>query len=313
MKNDNLSSAVNAYIDKKINSISSDIARQKSLYKYGNFELKIGASSEDGMAIVWKQSGTQKMAIGVVNNKDGIATPLFVLGAGNGEGDNRGYIQKDSDGLSIYYIGDLSAGEVSYLKLTKDSANLNGYQVFSTKDSIADTYISSAVDWNNKTQNLDTSGDATAMNIKTAASGAKLELLDTGIFQSVNSSGQKHGMFIDKTYTDLFLYYNNAEFFRIYNGIDYFTFGGYGDAFLLYSSADPGVYAYGKWDFSSASVQGILTTWDGSHTHTINSAGSHTHSFTISGDGTYTTSSNGSHAHSAEDNGSHNHSCTTGI
>lgn len=312
MKTDNLMSALTAHIDKRINSIATDISRAKSLYKYGVNELKIGASSEDGMAIVWKVSGVQKMAIGVLNNKDGVATPVMVFGAGNGEGDNRGYLQKDTDGLSMYYIGDLSAGEVSYLKLTKNSANLNGYEIFSEASSIGDAYLASGATWNNKTQNLDTSGDATSMNIKTASSGAKLELLDTGVFQSLNSSGQKHGMYIDKTYTDLFLYYNNTEFFRIYNGIDYFSFGGYGDAFLVYSSLG-GLSTFGTWDFSSASVQGILTDWQGSHTHPIEWDGSHNHSFTISGDGYYTTSSNGSHTHTTQSSGSHAHTCTTGI
>lgn len=100
--------------------------------------------------IFFQEDTNTKMAMGFLPNKDNTQIPLIVLGAGDGNGSNRGYIQKDTDGLSMYYIGDKTLGEVSYLKLMKDKAILNGYEVFSTKSAIADSYIASATTWNTK-------------------------------------------------------------------------------------------------------------------------------------------------------------------
>ena len=89
-----------------------------------------------------------KMAIGVVADKDGLDIPLLVLGAGDGEGNNRGYISKGTDGLQMYYIGNLAGGEVAGLKLTKDG-------VYSTHKIIVDADLGSeftidASHWNAK-------------------------------------------------------------------------------------------------------------------------------------------------------------------
>ena len=98
------------------------------------------------------ETGTDliKMGLGFFPNKDNVNIPGMVFGAGDGYGSNRGYITKDTDGLSMYYVGNLALGEVSYLKLLKDKAVLNGYEVFSTKSAISDAYISSAIEWNEK-------------------------------------------------------------------------------------------------------------------------------------------------------------------
>jgi hypothetical protein len=98
----------------------------------------------------YKEGALTKMAMGFLADKDGVETPLIVMGAGDGNGNNRGYIEKSTDGLSMYYIGDLSLGEVSYIKLEKDKATINGYEIFSEASTITDSYIDSASTWNDK-------------------------------------------------------------------------------------------------------------------------------------------------------------------
>jgi hypothetical protein len=198
----------------------------------------------------FKEGSLTKMAMGFLPNKDNVQTPIIVLGAGDGYGNNRGYIQKDADGISMYYIGTLASNEVSYLKLMKDKAVLNGYEVFSTASSISDSYISSASDWNNKLQRMDTSGQWRS----TATGTARIELLSTGVYGK-NSSNQNNGLYVDPTYSDLYLYYNNAEHFRIYNELNGNTSVYLQTNRIGYGSSTQFTMT-GTWDFTSATVTG---------------------------------------------------------
>lgn len=317
MKTDSLMNALTKYIDKRINEKYSNISMRKTIYRYEDYDIVIGYSS-DGLCLIWKESDVIKMAIGVLENKDGTPTPIMVFGAGNGNGDNRGYLQKDTDGLSIYYVGDLSLGEVSYIKLKKDVLQLNGYDVFSKASAISDSYIASATDWNNKTQNLDSSGDATSMNVYSSGSGSRIELLETDKFQQLNSSSQKHGLYMDTTFTDLELYYNNSLWFEVYNGITELLFKGDNTTFLTYNFVNNYCYPQGTWDFTSCTVLGLSTDTASSHTHTINNDGIHNHGISngtklatssdgINVDGNVTWVESGSHTHTESSAGSHSH------
>lgn len=226
---------------------------------------------------IFKDNTLTKMAIGFLPNKDNVKVPLFVIGAGDGYGNNRGYIEKTTDGLSIYYVGNLSLGEVSYIKLKKDVLQLNGYDVFSKKNAISDSYISSATNWNNKTRNLNTSGDATSMNIYTSATGARIEILDTDKFQSLNSSGQKNGLYVSDKH--LYFYYANNLALDItqsgnYNitNLDHTDSNGYLLTWLGVSGVDHGeltVYATQTWDFSGCTITGLSTNTSDVHNHGI--------------------------------------------
>jgi hypothetical protein len=244
-------STLGGELDKLIALRTKDLKKQVIAEIAHNFSV-------DAKCISFKDSGLTKMVIGVLPNKDNIATPIMVFGAGDGYGNNRGYLEKQTDGLSLYYVGNLSAGEVSYIKLTKDTLDCNGYEVHTKKTAIVDAYLASASWWNATVQNLDINGDATSMNIQTSGTGARIKLTDGGVFQGLNSSGQKHGFYIDSN-SDIYLYYNNYTPLKISPGSNYWELLGYYSG-SYYSSLywfAATTYPKGNWDFSYATVTGL--------------------------------------------------------
>jgi len=137
--------------------LTGEIARMiESKYKVASKALTKDIKTlitEDVDVISFKQSGVIKMAIGIITDKDSVPTPLIIFGAGDGAGNNRGYISKGTDGLSMYYIGSLAGGEVAGLKLKKDG-------VYSTHKIVVDSGLGSeftvnATNWNNKLYEAD--------------------------------------------------------------------------------------------------------------------------------------------------------------
>jgi hypothetical protein len=200
--------------------------------------------------IYFKESTLTKMAMGFLPNKDNVQTPLIVMGAGDGYGSNRGYIQKDADGVSLYYIGNLALSEVSYLKLTKDKVSVNGYDIFSTASTIGDSYLTSGSDWTNKLQKMDTSGQWRS----TATGTARVELLSTGIYGK-NASNQNNGLYVDPTTSDLILYYNNAQHVKFWNELNGIT-SMYIQTNRIGYGSSTGFSMAGSWDFTNATLTG---------------------------------------------------------
>lgn len=92
---------------------------------------------------------TVKMAQGFIRDKDGYAVPGIVFGAGDGQGNNRGYITKGSSGLDIFYI--TPTGGVARVRLGNDGKlYLNDTEInaFSPSSPIPSTYLQQASYWN---------------------------------------------------------------------------------------------------------------------------------------------------------------------
>ena len=152
MKTDSLSTALNDIINSKISKNFFTSITSKRIYSYLDKDIVIGTSA-DGLAMVFKDEDLVKMAIGIIDDKDGNAIPLLALGAGSGNGDNRGYISKGTDGIEMYYVGDLSAGEVGGLKLTKDGVYATNQIV--VDPGLAGEFTIDATYWNAKLNELD--------------------------------------------------------------------------------------------------------------------------------------------------------------
>ncbi len=60
---------------------------------------------------------------------------------------------------------------------------------------------------------------------------------------------------------DLELYYGDTNYFTIYNGIDYASFKHFDNEYLKFSGAMNAAVPVGKWDFTSANVVGIRSTF----------------------------------------------------
>jgi len=67
------------------------------------------------------------------------------------------------------------------------------------------------------------------------------------------------------------------------------TLNAFGITFLGYDTTGSNTWIEGIWDFSAATIIGLTTTTEGSHSHDVVVAGT-----------TYTTSSAGSHSHDVE-------------
>lgn len=188
-----------------------------------------------------------KMTLGFIKNKDNVNVPGIVFGAGDGYGDNRGYIQKDTDGLSMFYIGDLSAGEISYIKLMKDKAQINGYDIFSKQTAIGDSYLASGAAWNNKLSEMKADG--------TKFSGKISQDLTTNenTYLDVDSSTGHLYLFKDDVMTFGVQNLSNHEIALTNYGMPFLNVQNSGTNYLY-----PTVYPGFDWDFSSATVTGIV-------------------------------------------------------
>jgi len=152
MKSDNMMSALTKYIDKKMVQGVITAATNKNVFSYLDKDIVIG-TSVDGIAIVWRDEELTKMAIGIIDDKDGNAIPLLALGAGSGNGDNRGYIAKGTQGLDMYYMGDLSAGEVGGIRIKADGIYVTHGIV--VDEGLAGEFTINGTYWNEKLNELD--------------------------------------------------------------------------------------------------------------------------------------------------------------
>jgi frataxin-like iron-binding protein CyaY len=149
---------------------------------------------------------------------------------------------------------------------------------------------------NERTFYLDTNGNAnftgiiTGGTIRTAESGAMIRLQGNKL-ETFNSSGNLSGLVsvpFSSTYTDLKIYSNGNIGLEFYDTLsDGLQIRPVDFASMFIGGAGKNMYGYGNWYFSSTqSVNGLNTTSNGSHSHTVVVDGV-----------TYTTSSSGSHNH----------------
>ena len=218
--------------------------------------------------IIYFRGGTNTvyMTMGFQTDHNGYSTPMLCLGASS-TGNNLGYISKDANGLNIFYIANKAAGEIAYISLQKDPALgvMNIYCSHALKLNVAlgDTYIATASTWNNKTQYLNTSGNmggniVTGSDVQSAlTNNARIKMTSDGYFIQYNSSNQSNGIYCDKTYSDLLLFYANTEIWGIHNGLDYIAMKSFGHTFLEFADADTTVRPYTTWNFSNATVTGL--------------------------------------------------------
>lgn len=152
MKTDSLMNALTQYIDKRFSEIYSNAAYSRSLYNNGDYNIKIGSSS-DALAIYFREGTVNKMALGMVKDKDGNLIPGGVVGAGDGYGNDRGYFQKGTDGFDFFYIGDLALSEVSGFSLRKDGIYTT--HPITVLEGLADEFVIDATNWNAKLEAVD--------------------------------------------------------------------------------------------------------------------------------------------------------------
>lgn len=95
-------------------------------------------------------SGLAKIALGFIPDRNNLNIPALVLGAGDGYGNNRGYITKDADSLDIFHVSD--TGIVSFISLGNGQIRLNDniIPVADQNGKLIDDYIYSATSWNAK-------------------------------------------------------------------------------------------------------------------------------------------------------------------
>ena len=137
--------SINKFIDKKIEQRYSNVAYGRSLFRDGDYDIVIG-STEDAMVMEFKDETLVKLAIGFVTDITGAyAEPGIVFGSGNAYGDNRGFITKDTNSLNLYYIGDLSEGEVAGLAIYKDK--IESTVPITVNAGLAGEFILDAANW----------------------------------------------------------------------------------------------------------------------------------------------------------------------
>jgi phage minor structural protein len=99
----------------------------------------------------------------------------------------------------------------------------------------------------------------TGSTIQTASSGARVVLGTDNTIKCYNSSNQLHGLYVAPgSFTDLFLYKNGNEIFRVYDdapALGIYMLGGR----ILYRLSSI-TYPDGIWDFSDCTVQNLNTT-----------------------------------------------------
>ena len=145
MKTDSFMNSLNKFIDKKIGQNMSNVGYGRYLFRDGDHDILIG-SSDDAMVIEFKEEELIKMAIGFVTDMTGtFAEPGIVFGAGNGEGDNRGFITKDTNSLNLYYIGDLSEDEVAGLAIYKNK--IESTVPITVNAGLVDEFILDGTNW----------------------------------------------------------------------------------------------------------------------------------------------------------------------
>ena len=153
MKNDSFMNSLNKFIDKKINDRYSNVAYGRQLFRDGSYDIVIG-STNDAMVVEYKSGGLVKLAMGFVKDTtDTFDEPGIVFGAGNGYGDNRGFITKDTNSLNLYYIGDISESEVAGFAIYKDK--IESTVPITVNAGLGDEFVVDATNWNAKLTEAD--------------------------------------------------------------------------------------------------------------------------------------------------------------
>ena len=100
-----------------------------------------------------------KMALGFLPDNSGVNVPAIVFGAGDGRGNNRGYITKDTDSLDIFFID--SAEKVSAVKLQNGKIYLNNTEIpaFDPDNPLPYEYLQNGEKWNNTLAKIQASGN----------------------------------------------------------------------------------------------------------------------------------------------------------
>lgn len=191
---------------------------------------------------------TLKMAMGLLRDNDKHCTiPGIVFGAGDQYGYNRGYIQKDATGFE--FIFKPTADIVSGIKFDMLGNVLINNQVVPplTNLMLINEYDTISSKWNTALSHMTPDG--------TKFTGAVAKPSQYGTY-----------MAIDSTYGDLALYFDNTEYFRIYNaGFGQISLKNKGYTFLNVAddSGVPNVLPHGTWDFTYATVLGLSSSGSG--------------------------------------------------
>lgn len=194
-----------------------------------------------------ESGGLVKMAIGFAKDSNGVSTiPGLVLGAGSGDesGVNKGYINKDANGLNLFYVSSVNTAQGISIK----SDGIYCTSELKLDTTLSQTYVTQAGWLSNLTQKLNSSG-----NFGVNQSSARTEITDRIIVK--NSSGQQHGLVLDPTYSDLWLYYNGVEHFKIYNELNGNTSLKLQGNRIGYGSTTK-FYPTGSWDFTDTTLIG---------------------------------------------------------
>ena len=193
-----------------------------------------------------------KMALGFV---DGLSAgiPGIVLGAGDGNGNYRGYIQKDTNGFELIYKYGVNVSDVSGIKFDNyGNILINDNIVPPLTDLVLQGEYSSAADaWNAKLSQMKYDGSK-------YAGGVTKSLTETDTYLEVGGA-----------YSDLSLYWggysSSIPYFQIYNQANGgLTIKSYGADILNYGWDDTVSFKQtapqGTWDFQYANVTNLSAT-----------------------------------------------------
>ena len=180
----------------------------------------------------------------------------ITLAVGNAQGDIAS-LQLTATGLQTQVSN--QAGDISTLTQTVDGiqTTVNSHSTTLGQHSSSITQLSSSI--SSKVSYTDYNGNTIASLINQTAttisiSADKINL--TGITTLYSTTSGRYARY--NAAGDFSCYEQNSAFFSVYNaGGGDFSLLRYGTAFLNASSLVSGVSAYGIWDFSSATVNGL--------------------------------------------------------
>jgi hypothetical protein len=96
----------------------------------------------------------------------------------------------------------------------------------------------------------------TGKTVRTAASGARIELTNGNVLRGYNSSGLLHGLYAAPgSFSDLLIYRSGSEIFQIYDDITVIDIKTLGHTIL--SGSNTTAYPYGTWNFTNATVTNL--------------------------------------------------------
>jgi hypothetical protein len=220
-----------------LNAIATEAKRlagvaQTDLEKIANGKYSGGTFFNNDIV----QSGTVLTNSCGITNDDGSDRHQYVSGV-----INPSYANAGTD-IRIW-AGDTYANRAS----AKFRVNQNG-DLVATSATISGTINASAGTFSGS---ITSSATITGGTIQTASSGARVVINSSGMVSYLTGT-TKHGIFIDPNYSDLIVYNNGNEMFKVYNsGTGEITLQAWGNSFLNYNDGDNTTYPLGEWDFSS--------------------------------------------------------------